>query len=183
MMKTITNTQTVERMNSRTNGRNQPGSFDPVGFTVVPPRRFEDLRVGDVFRAPSRTLTDAHASAFQTVSADNHPIHYDLEYCRRQGHPGLLAHGFQVLAQTAAGAGIFPHVVGESLIGFIEQSSRFLKPVYAGDTVYPLLTVTALTPGRTTGVITLRSTVHNQRRELCMEGEQKYLVRKRHPGA
>ena len=71
------------------------------------------------------------------MSGDNHPIHYDIEYCRRQGHPGLLAHGFQVLAQTAAGAGIFPHVVGESLIGFIEQSSRFLKPVYAGDTVYP----------------------------------------------
>jgi acyl dehydratase len=74
-------------------------------------------------------------------------------------------------------------VVGESLIGFIEQSSRFLKPVYAGDTVYPLLTVTALTPGRKTGVITVRSTLHNQRRELCMEGEQKYLVRKRHPSA
>jgi acyl dehydratase len=32
-------------------------------------------------------------------------------------------------------------------------------------------------------VITLRSTVHNQRRELCMDGEQKYLVRKRHPDA
>ena len=79
MMNTITNTQTVEHMNSHGNIRNQPGSFDPVGFTVVPPRRFEDLRVGDAFRAPSRTLTDAHASAFQTVSADNHPIHYDVE--------------------------------------------------------------------------------------------------------
>src|SRR5467141_5104229 len=90
MMQTITNTQTVERMNSHTNRRNQPGSFDPVGFTVVPPRRFEDLRVGDVFRAPSRTLTDAHASAFQTVSADNHPIHYDVEYARRHGHTAIL---------------------------------------------------------------------------------------------
>ena len=39
--------------------------------------------------------------------------------------------------------------------------------------------VTALTPGRTTGVITVRSTVHNQRGELCLEGEQKYLVRRR----
>jgi hypothetical protein len=58
----------------------QSRNFDPVSFTVVPPRRFEDLRVGDVFRAPSRTLTDAHAAAFQTVSADNHPIHYDVEY-------------------------------------------------------------------------------------------------------
>ena len=37
-METITNTQTVERMNSHTDRRNQPGSFDPVGFTVVPPR-------------------------------------------------------------------------------------------------------------------------------------------------
>jgi hypothetical protein len=71
MIKTITNTQTVERMNSRTDRRNPPGSFDPVGFTVVPPRRFEHLRVGDVFRAPSRTVTDAHASAFQTVAGSS----------------------------------------------------------------------------------------------------------------
>jgi hypothetical protein len=34
----------------------QSREFDPVSFTVVPPRRFEDLRVGDVFRAPSRKL-------------------------------------------------------------------------------------------------------------------------------
>src|SRR5690349_25139596 len=86
MIKTITNTQTVERKNSHTNRRNQPGSFDPVGFTVVPPRKFEDLRVGDVFRAPSRTTTDENESAFQTVSADNHPIHYDDECAHRHGH-------------------------------------------------------------------------------------------------
>jgi hypothetical protein len=43
-------------MISHIDRRNQIGSFDPVGFTVVPPRRFEDLRVGEVFRAPSRTL-------------------------------------------------------------------------------------------------------------------------------
>jgi acyl dehydratase len=49
--------------------------FDPASFTVVEPRTFDDLKVGDIFRAPSRTLTDAHATAFQAVSADNHPIH------------------------------------------------------------------------------------------------------------
>jgi len=158
-----------------------PSAFDPAAHRFGEARYFEDMKVGEQFYLPSRTLTEANFAAFQTVSGDNHPIHYDIEYCRRQGHPGLLAHGFQVLAQTAAGAGIFPHVIGESLIGFIEQSSRFLKPVYAGDTVYPMLTVSALTPGRSTGVVIVRSTLHNQRRELCMEGEQKYLVRKRHP--
>ena len=154
-------------------------SFDHRQHRFAAPRYFEDLTLGETFYLPSRTLTEANFAAFQTVSGDNHPIHYDREYCRGLGHPNLLAHGFQVLCQTAAGAGLFPHVIGEALIGFIEQSSRFLKPVYAGDTVYPLLTIVALLPQRTTGVVTLASQIHNQRDELVMSGEQKYLLRKR----
>jgi acyl dehydratase len=157
--------------------------FEPAAHRFGESRYFEDLALGERFYLPSRTMTEALFAAFQLASGDNHPIHYDVEYCRARGHSGLLAHGFQVLVQTAAGAGIFPHVLGDSLVAFIEQSSRFLKPVYAGDTVYPELVVTALTPGRTTGVVTVRSTVHNQRRELCLEGEQKYLVRRRPDGA
>ena len=95
-------------MNSHTDKRNPTGPFDPVGFTVVPLRRFEDIRAGEVFRASSRTLTDAHASAFQTVSADNHPIHYDVEYARRHGRTAPVVHGLQVFAFTAPGATLFP---------------------------------------------------------------------------
>jgi acyl dehydratase len=124
-------------------------------------------------------MTEALFAAFQLASADNHPIHYDREYCRRHGHRDLLAHGLLVTAQAAAGAGLFPHAIGESLIAFLEQSSRFLKPVYVGDTVYPTLTVTALVPGRTTGVVVMRATVHNQAGLLVLEGEHRYLLRKR----
>lgn len=143
---------------------------------------FEDLQVGQRFAIPSRTMTDALFAAFQLASGDNHPIHYDVEYCRERGHPGMLAHGFQVAIQTAPGAGDFPRIIGDSLIGFIEQSSRFLKPVYAGDTVYPMLEIVALKQQRTTGVVTLHSTVHNQKRELVLEGEQKFLIRRRAAG-
>jgi acyl dehydratase len=156
-------------------------NFSPERHRFCEARFFEELRVGERFYLPSRTMTDALFAAFQAASGDNHPIHYDVEYCRARGHAGLLAHGFQVLIQTAAGAGVFPHVLGDSLIGFIEQSSRFLKPVVAGDTIYPFLEIVELQPGRTTGVVVVRSTVHNQRSELCMEGVQKYLVKKRHP--
>ena len=34
-------------------------------------------------------------------------------------------------------------------------------------------------PGRTTGVVALRSTVFNQRHELVLEGLQKFLIRRR----
>jgi len=154
-------------------------AFDPAQHRYAAPRWFDDLAVGERFYIPSRTLGEASFLVFQAASGDNHPIHYDVEYCRRQGHPGLLAHGFQVLIQTAAGAGAFPHVIGESLVGFLEQSSRFLKPVYAGDTVHPMLEIVELKPQRTTGVVRVRSTVHNQKGELALEGEQVYLLRRR----
>jgi len=151
--------------------------FDPGHHRVAPLRGFSELRIGEVFRAPSRTLTDANFAAFQTLSLDNHPIHYDVEYCRRQGHRAPLAHGLQVLAFTAAGAGLFPHVIGEKLIGFIEVTAKFLKPVYPGDTLYPALTVSELAPQRTTGVVAMRTTVHNQDGTLVLDGMHRYLVK------
>ncbi|NKC14537.1 MAG: dehydratase [Gammaproteobacteria bacterium] len=157
--------------------------FDPSRHQLAQSRYFEDFEVGERFVIPSRTMAASHFLAFQAASGDNHPIHYDREYCKRLGYKDLLAHGYQVLIQTAAGAGMFPHVADASLIGFIEQSSRFLAPVVAGDTLYPALTVKALKPQRTTGVLTMASTVHNQDRVLVMAGEQSYLLRRRTPAA
>ena len=154
--------------------------FDPTRHRMVPDQRwFEDFHLGERFLLPSRTMTQAVFLAFQGASGDNHPVHYDVEYCRARGMPDLLAHGLQTLAQTAPGAGLFPFMVEESLVGFIEQSSRFLKPVFAGDTLYPTLEIDELTPSRTTGVIGFHSTVHNQRRELVLEGQQRYVIRRR----
>ncbi|MEV7186848.1 MaoC/PaaZ C-terminal domain-containing protein [Kitasatospora sp. NPDC093102] len=89
-------------MNDRSTS--EAADFDPEAFLVVPARTFEDLRIGEVFRAPSRTLTDAHAAAFQTVSADNHPVHYDIEWARRHGHPAPVVHRVGVRLVAAAGA-------------------------------------------------------------------------------
>ena len=154
--------------------------FDPATHRMIPEQRwFDDFKIGERFVLPSRTMTEAVFLAFQGASGDNHPVHYDVEYCKARGMPSLLAHGFQSLAQTAPGAGLFPYMIEESLVGFIEQSSRFHKPVFAGDTLYPVLEINELSPNRTTGVVGLRSTVHNQRREMVLEGSQRYLLRRR----
>ena len=152
--------------------------FDPKTHNVTERRGFSDLKVGEIYRSPSRTVAEAHFAAFQMLSGDNHPIHYDLEYCKARGLRGMLAHGFQVLAFSAAGAGTFPHLIGDTLIGFIEQSCKFLEGVYVGDTLYPALTITALIPQRTTGVVVMAATIHNQNGELVLSGEHKYLLRK-----
>jgi acyl dehydratase len=72
-------------------------------------------------------------------------------------------------------------MVEDSMKGFIDQSSRFLKPVIAGDTLRCTLEVAELVPGRTTGVVAMRSSVVNQRGELVMDGTQRYLLKRRVP--
>lgn len=153
-------------------------TFDPQQHRLVPDQRwFEDFTLGERFVLPSRTMTGGLFAAFQAASGDNHPIHYDREFCRARGLPDMLAHGFQVAIQSCAGAGLFPFMVEESLKGFLEQSSRFLHPVVLGDTLYPLLTVDELTPQRTTGILGMATTIHNQHGALVMDGRQRYLLR------
>ena len=131
-------------------------------------------RWGNAFPCPPALCNFA---AFQALSLDNHPIHYDAEYCRALGYPGPLAHGLQILCFTAAGAGTFPHAVGETLVGMVEVRARILKCAYPGDTLYPCLEIIELKPQRTTGVVTMRATVDNQHGERVLEGEHVYLLR------
>jgi len=140
---------------------------------------FEDFVIGDKYLIPSRTQTSSIFSMFQAASGDNDPIHYDKEFCKKKGHPDMLAHGLQVLIQTAAGAGSFPSEVRDSLVGLIEVSGKMLKPVYREDTLYPELIVSKLVPQNTTGILEMRATVKNQKNIIVFEGSHKYLIKKR----
>src|SRR6185436_19496222 len=76
-------------------GRSGMSGFDPATHRMVPEQKwFDDFCLAERFVLPSRTMTEAHFVAFQAASGDNHPIHYDIEYCRAHGLPGMLAHGF-----------------------------------------------------------------------------------------
>ena len=140
---------------------------------------FEDFLIGDRYLIPSRTQTSAIFSMFQGASGDNDPIHYDKEFCKKRGHPEMLAHGLQVLIQTAAGAGSFPSEVRDSLLGLIEVSGKMLKPVYREDTLYPELVVSKLISQNTTGIIEMKALVNNQNNILVFEGYHKYLIKKK----
>ncbi|MGI8550715.1 MAG: MaoC family dehydratase [Dehalococcoidia bacterium] len=145
-------------------------------------RYFEDFQIGERFKAPSRTLTDAHFLFFAGMTGDNHPIHYDEEYAKATPFGHRLAHGLLLTSLTALGAGSLSAQVEESMIGFLEQSARFLKPVFIGDTISPELEVAELIPKRNgCGIVRLTSRLRNQHGEIVLEGAHVYLVRSRQP--
>ena len=140
---------------------------------------FEDFRVGDKFKIPSRTMTDAHFLFFAGMTGDNHPLHYDQEYCKQTRFGRPVAHGLMVAGMAAVGASNLSPAIKDSIVAFLEQSSRFLKPVFVGDTLSVALEVVAVEPHRTTGVVKLKTAITNQRGELVMEGSHTYLFKRR----
>ena len=146
---------------------------------LIVSKYFEDFSIGDKYEIPSRTQTSAIFTMFQAASGDNDPIHYDKEFCKQRGYPEMLAHGLQVLIQTAAGAGTFPSEVRDSLLGLIEVSGKMFKPVYREDTLYPELVVSRLIPQNTTGVIEMKALINNQNHVLVFKGYHKYLIKKK----
>ena len=102
-------------------------------------------------------MTEAVFLAFQAASGDNHPIHYDVGVLQGARHAGPVgARACRRWRRPRLAPDCSPIMTEDSLVGFIEQSSRFLKPVFAGDTVYPALEIDELTANRTTGVVGLQ---------------------------
>ena len=146
-------------------------------------RYFEDFEIGEVFYIPSRTIGDAEVMAFRTASGESHPLHFDMHYAKERGHPAILAHAFQVLLLTTPGASDFSYQIEDTFVGFVGQSSNFIKPVFRGDSLYPELKIARLEPEEGFGRVTLASTVLNQRAEVVLEGEMTFLIKRREPGA
>lgn len=151
--------------------------FDPAKWLIVPARTFRDLKVGDVFRAPSRTLTEAHTSEFQAVSTDTHPRHYNAEYARSHGMPAALIQPFQLLAMTAPGATLFTHYVGESIVSLSEVTCKFNQACYVGDTMYPALEIAELSTEGDKGLVNMAIVIYNQKGQLVLSGQQKFVLR------
>jgi acyl dehydratase len=139
-------------------------------------RFFEDFAVGDRFASPSKTLTDAHFLFFAGMTGDAHPIHYDDEYAKHTRYGRRLAHGLLLTSLTAVGASTLAPIIETSIVAFVEQTTRFLAPVFIGDTVKPEHEVVTLERRRSAGLLTLRVSLTNQRGEVVLDGQHKYLI-------
>ena len=139
-------------------------------------RWFEDFTVGDRFESPSKTLTDAHFMFFAGMTGDAHPLHYDDEYAKATRFGRRLAHGLLLTSLTAVGASTLAPLIEASIVAFVEQATRFTAPAFIGDTIKPRHEVAGLDRKRSAGLLTLRVTLTNQRGDVVLEGEHRYLI-------
>ena len=138
---------------------------------------FDDLKVGERFRSPARTLGEAAFLLFAGITGDNHPIHYDEEYARRTRFGGRVAHGLLLVAMTALGASSLAGRLHDSMVALADEGFRCLKPVLLGDTVQAEFEVAGLERRGDHGLVRLAVRLLNQRGEPVLEGHHAYLIR------
>tara|TARA_B100000674_G_scaffold277497_1_gene229318 strand:- start:523 stop:951 length:429 start_codon:yes stop_codon:yes gene_type:complete len=133
-----------------------------------------EIEEGQVFSTPSKTLTDAHFLFFSGLTGDNHPIHYDVEYAKSTKFGAPLAHGLLLAGMTALGGSDASFQIDGFV--FIEQGSRFLKPVTVGDTIRTELTVEKIWQEGKRRFVRFATAMINQRDEAVLEGFHIYQI-------
>jgi 3-hydroxybutyryl-CoA dehydratase len=113
-----------------------------------------------------KTFTEQEVVAFANISGDRNPLHLDAEYAKTTRFGARIAHG-------ALTAGLISAVLGNDLPGigtiYMSQTTKFLKPVYFGDTVTATVEITAIRTDK--GILTLKTVCANQHGEIVADGE------------
>ena len=142
-------------------------------------RYYEDFKVGEVMETPGRTITEADLVNFAGVSGDFFSLHIDEEYAKKTMFRRRIAHGLLTLAVVSgfwSKMGLFEG----TLIAFYGiDRLRFTKPVYIGDTIRARIEVVDKVEKGEHGLVTLKHEVFNQRGELVLVFDAKFLFKRR----
>jgi 3-hydroxybutyryl-CoA dehydratase len=140
---------------------------------------YEDLKPGDEWESPARTVTESDVVAFAGLSGDFNPIHVDHHASRKGAFGRPVAHGLLGLSIASGLASQAPRV---GTIAFLSiEHWQFLQPIAFGDTVHVVTRVESVQPrarGRR-AVITWKRTLLNQDGIAIQEGTTKTLVKGR----
>jgi oxepin-CoA hydrolase/3-oxo-5,6-dehydrosuberyl-CoA semialdehyde dehydrogenase len=99
---------------------------------------FDEIEVGDTLITHRRTITESDIVNFAGISGDYFYAHMDDIAARESIFEKRVAHGYFILS-AAAGLFVDP-APGPVLANYGLDNLRFVKPVYAGDTIQVRLT-------------------------------------------
>ena len=92
---------------------------------------FEEFCVGD-HATFSKTITDADIVLFAAISGDTYGLHVDEEYAKTTRFKRRIAHGMLTASLlSTVNAQLLQRPGGL----YVEQSVRFRRPVFIGDTI------------------------------------------------
>lgn len=146
----------------------------------MPDKYFEEHAVGDSWRSHGRTITEADIVNFAGVSGDFHPSSMDQRFAEASSFGQRIAHGALTFSATLGLAWQMKMNTKNFTYGI--DRLRFIRPVFAGDSIYVVGTVTEVSDYEKRpelGVVVMRYDTFNQDDELVFTCTHKMLITRR----
>lgn len=109
-----------------------------LGLTI------NELKVGDSSTF-TKKVTEKMVNDFAEISGDHNPVHLDEKFAKTTMFKSRIAHGALV-------SSLFSNIFGNTLPGrgciYFRQDSKFIAPVYLGDTITAKVIVKEIIPDR-----------------------------------
>ena len=100
----------------------------------------KDIKVGDCAQI-EKTFSIEDTISYSEISKDLNPIHFDEDFASKSRFKKCIVQGMLI-------AGLISGTIGTKLPGngsiYLEQQLKFLAPVFFGDTITAIVTVTEI---------------------------------------
>lgn len=141
-------------------------------------RLFSEFEVGQTFTTGGRTITEADVVLFAGLSGDYNPLHTDQTFAEKTPFKKRIAHGM-LSAAISTGLAQTLGIYEGTVIALLQQTFAFKAPVFFGDTIRLVQTVSAVKPSSKggKGTVTFTSQVLKQDDTVVVDGEWIVLFR------
>lgn len=142
---------------------------------------FEDFFKDQVFRHPiGKTITESDNNLFSLLTMNHHPVHIDVEYCRKQQHGKILVVGTLVFS-LVVGLTV-SDISGKAIANLDYEYIKHNKPVFIGDTIHAETKVIETRESKSKpdrGVIYVETIAYNQKGENVLSFRRHVLIPKK----
>lgn len=133
---------------------------------------FDEIKINDekVFQI---LITEKLVDTFGNLSGDLNPLHMDDKYAKSTNFGRRICHGMLLSSFLSQLIGM--HLPGKNAL-YLSQSINFTSPCFIGD----LITVhgKVIDKSSSTKIITVNTSIFNQRKKKLVSGVAKVMVRK-----
>lgn len=138
---------------------------------------FDDYAIDEKYTSQGRVITEEDIVLHAGQTGDFFPHHMDEEWCKTQPFKKRIAHGTLVFS---VGVGLTATVINEASMTYGYDRLRFIQPVFIGDAIHTIATITSKKeykhPGY--GLVTEKVEVFNQAGNIVMACDHLLLVKK-----
>ena len=148
-------------------------------------RLYQAFHVGQRFKTPGRTMTEADMVAFSGLTGDYNPVHTDEAFAAATEFGGRITHGPMGIG-IAFGLASRLDLIDGTVVALLGVSWDFKAPIRPGDTIHALIEVVekreVKDPDR--GLLGLSFEIVTQTGTTAQSGTARLLMRRTpHPAA